>query len=171
MAGDDNLYGKAGPDRLIGGGDKDTVWYDDASGAVSVNLATGVASGADGADTLLLIEHVVGSAYNDTIVGDSGPNHLFGGDGNDTIRGAGGTDNIYGQLGDDPILDGGPGDSDQVFGHEGMDGGANGANITGGAGIHDWCSQGDNSARYGAGCENDIPPAAIHGEADRKHSP
>jgi len=101
LTGNDNnnlLRGNKGDDTLDGGGGADTADYSQASGAVTVNLATGKASGADGNDTLVSIEIVRGSAFNDTLIGGD-PAHAadsFGdrtgetfqpGAGNDTITG------------------------------------------------------------------------------------
>ncbi|WP_291160569.1 peroxidase family protein, partial [Ensifer sp. SSB1] len=90
---DDVLVGGLGNDRLHGGtGDSDTASYAGANGSVNVNLATGTASGADGDDTLIDIENVIGSAFDDTITGNAGANILTGGAGNDTyVVGAGDT--------------------------------------------------------------------------------
>jgi Ca2+-binding RTX toxin-like protein len=97
--GDNTLMGGLGNDTLAGGGGHDTVVYWDASGAVNVNLATGRASGASGNDQLSGIADVVGSAYDDVLVGDANANRLNGSDGQDTLSGGGGADTF--------ILDGG----------------------------------------------------------------
>ena len=92
VSGNDILEGGLGDDLINGGGGIDTAIYAHASGSVTVNLATGTASGADGNDTLVNIENVVGSAFNDTLVGDAGNNVLEGGLGDDTINGGSGID-------------------------------------------------------------------------------
>jgi Ca2+-binding RTX toxin-like protein len=69
LAGDanaDTLSGGLGNDLLDGGADADTVNYQEALGAVRVNLSLGTATG-DGTDTLINIEHVVGSSFKDFI--------------------------------------------------------------------------------------------------------
>ncbi len=90
----DYLVGGLGDDTLDGGADGDWVYYDRASGAVNVNLATGQVSGADGNDVLRNIEQVGGSAFNDTLVGDAGYNVLVGGGGDDTLDGGAGIDAV-----------------------------------------------------------------------------
>jgi Ca2+-binding RTX toxin-like protein len=86
--GDDTLAGGLGDDTLSGGdGAQDVADYRTASGAVTVNLATGTATGADGNDTLIDIESVFGSNSGETITGNSRPNVLAGNQGNDTIDG------------------------------------------------------------------------------------
>ena len=117
-AGNDELYGGADEDVLIGGlGDDlidgglgsteggfdiDTVDYYDAPGAVVVNLATGTASdGSGGTDTLVDIERVDGSRFDDSLTGDAENNHLMGNDGDDVLAGGGGSDLLEGGDGID----------------------------------------------------------------------
>ena len=58
-----------------GSGTNDTATYANASGAVTVNLASAItASGADGSDTLSGIENVTGSGNNDNLTGDGNAN-------------------------------------------------------------------------------------------------
>lgn len=95
ITGDANanfLEGRQGDDTLDGGAGFDTAIYTSSSGSVTVNLATGKASGASGNDTLVRIEAVLGSAFADMLTGDAGNNGLRGGGGNDTIDGGAGTD-------------------------------------------------------------------------------
>ena len=86
------LRGNGGDDILDGGADNDFADYRGATGPVQVNLATGRSAGADGVDTLISIEAIRGSAFDDTLIGDAGPNIIRGGGGNDSIDGAGGED-------------------------------------------------------------------------------
>lgn len=104
------LTGNAGNDALIGRDGIDTVSYINASGAVRVDLAAGTASGADGNDTLETVENILGSSFDDVLIGDSGVNTISGGLGNDVVRGDGGDD----------VLDGGAG-HDVLFGGDGAD--------------------------------------------------
>ncbi|HWT99953.1 MAG TPA: hypothetical protein VN229_20120 [Terriglobales bacterium] len=104
-AGDDLIAGGLGDDTLDGGsGTGDTVSYANASGAVTVDLSAGTATGADGNDTLSNFENITGSAFDDTLTGDNGANTISGGSGNDLISGG---------LGND-TLDGGSGTGDTV---------------------------------------------------------
>ena len=90
--GDDRLEGGPGADRLYGGHGQDTAVYV-GSAAVTVNLATGVATGGDAeGDTLVAIEHLIGSAHADTLSGDGGDNVLEGMAGADTLDGGSGND-------------------------------------------------------------------------------
>lgn len=97
--GDDLLVGGSGNDVIIGGAGIDTVAFVGAVSGVSVNLATGQATG-DGADTLSGIENVEGTAFDDVIVGDAGANWL---------RGNGGVDSLSGGAGNDILVAGAPG--------------------------------------------------------------
>jgi Ca2+-binding RTX toxin-like protein len=96
----------------------DTVFYGDSTAGVGVNLATGrgVGGSAEG-DTLISIENVFGSNFNDTLTGTSGANQLHGQDGNDVIKGGGGDDFLDGGTGNDILVS-------DIFGHSTLDGGA-----------------------------------------------
>jgi Ca2+-binding RTX toxin-like protein len=95
--GRDELQGDGGNDTLDGGdtGDssdtRDQVRYSSSPGAIVVDLTAGTAQdGFGGIDTLISIERVVGSAFNDKITGHADIfANLLGSDGNDTIDGAG----------------------------------------------------------------------------------
>nr|KIS32919.1 hypothetical protein TQ38_05310 [Novosphingobium sp. P6W] len=174
--GNDVFEGGLGADVLDGGSNTslkdatnagDTVRYVRSAVAVTVDLRLATAqTGADGSealgDTLIGIENVVGSAYNDAITGDgadnklfglAGTDNLYGGAGDDVLSGDDGNDNLYGEDGADSIsgglgndklyggaqndvLDGGDGD-DQLFGQTEDDilsGGLGNDHISGGAG-------------------------------------
>jgi len=110
LDGNDLLNGGAGADTIDGGNGTDTASYANAASAVTVTLTAtgGSSSGADGTDTLVSIENVVGSASNDTLTGNGFANVLDGGAGVDTIQGGGGDDVLIGGDGADN-LDGGIG--------------------------------------------------------------
>lgn len=112
-ADSDWLAGGQGNDILIGGAGSDWASYQWATGSVTVNLGAGTynysaynygsgidfngqiwgtASGADGYDTLIGVERVAGSRFDDTLTGSSGDNVFRGLDGNDTIDGGAGSD-------------------------------------------------------------------------------
>ncbi len=94
-AGEDSLNGGEGDDFLDGGeGRFDQIRYDDASGAVQVNLQLGTASGAAGNDTFVNIENVAGSNFDDVIIGNAGDSTLQGLGGNDFLDGGAGSDAI-----------------------------------------------------------------------------
>ncbi len=80
------LDGGLGNDVLNGGAGTDTASYTRASAGVTVNLAAGTASGADGNDTLTAIENVTGSTFNDVFFSSSGNNIFDGGLGVDCVN-------------------------------------------------------------------------------------
>ncbi|MBI4719590.1 MAG: LEPR-XLL domain-containing protein [Planctomycetes bacterium] len=178
-SGDDTLAGGTGGDLLDGGSGTDTADYSANSGAVTVNLPSGTAleSGSGGhdddhddehgehddddddegesgdGDTLVNIENVTGSAYDDTLTGDNAANTLSGGAGNDTLAGGSGADvlnggdggdHLKGESGDDTLAGGGGNDNllggsgrDQLSGDAGADylkGGAGDDTLAGGDG-------------------------------------
>jgi hypothetical protein len=91
-SGNTYMEGGAGADHLNGGvGGINTAGYTLAASGVTVNLATGLGSGAgsdsDG-DVLTNIQNVIGSAHDDTFVSGAGANNIQGGGhdaGGDTV--------------------------------------------------------------------------------------
>ncbi len=127
--GADLLSGGEGDDILNGGAGIDTVTYSTASAGVNVQLASSTAMDGDGGvDTLIAIENIRGSNFDDLIGGGLGDNILQGLFGNDTMQGGAGNDELYGGAGSD-ILYGGAGDdlllggadADTLFGGAGVD--------------------------------------------------
>ena len=89
----ENFAGYKGNDTIDGRGGYDEVGYRDDPAGVTVNLTTGTATdGWRDTDTLLNIEGVEGSAWNDSITGSSADNRLDGAGGNDTLDGGAGND-------------------------------------------------------------------------------
>ena len=122
-AGADELDGGAGADVLDGGPGDDIADYGTSSVGVLVRLhdARAVKFGEAEGDTLIDIEHLAGSEYNDTLAGDGEDNQLYGRRGDDVLYGgpAGGDDMMYGGYGDDRVF-GGKG-NDTLIGGEGND--------------------------------------------------
>jgi Ca2+-binding RTX toxin-like protein len=93
-----NLYSNAGNNTLDGGAGVDQAVYNQVAAGVTVSLAvtgaqnTGAASGTD---TLVNIESLYGSAYNDTLTGNAGANVLNGYLGADAMSGGAGDDAYY----------------------------------------------------------------------------
>jgi Ca2+-binding RTX toxin-like protein len=83
--GSDELTGGDGDDLLDGGAGLDMAIYTDALYAVAVSLLAGTASGGAGNDTLISIERLLGSAFNDTLTGGAGDETLEGGAGMDMV--------------------------------------------------------------------------------------
>lgn len=127
--GDDLLYGEAGNDFMRGGSGNDTLdggagfdrvsffptGSDTVASGVTVSLLLqGVAQDTgQGMDTLVGIEALSGTPFNDSLTGDNNANWLVSAD----FDGAGGDDQLYGLGGNDllevaagnHILDGGTG--------------------------------------------------------------
>jgi Ca2+-binding RTX toxin-like protein len=93
--GNDVLNGGEGDDFLDGGSGTDRASYAGATAGVQVNLGiAGVQTTGMGDDTLVAIENVSGSSYDDTLIGDTQDNVLDGGSGLDILIGGLG-DDIY----------------------------------------------------------------------------
>jgi Ca2+-binding RTX toxin-like protein len=118
--GNDTISGGTGADTLIGGAGTDWLSYifdtslpfsyspDDVTNqlngwqaqnwnwtGVTINLATGVMSGFDGAvDTFSGFENVAGTYYDDNLTGDGNDNTFRGYAGNDTFNGGAGNDTV-----------------------------------------------------------------------------
>ena len=103
-------------DSIRGGGGTDTVDYSAANEGVEVNLTSGRGMfGLAADDAYSSIEDVIGSDFNDRLIGRSNVNTLRGGGGDDDLYGHGGDDVLMGGAGDDTlgrINDGGDDDSD-----------------------------------------------------------
>ena len=99
------LEGGAGRDKLDGGAGIDTASYANAAVGVTADLLkvsnnTGEAAG----DTYKNIESLLGSAFGDSLVGDTKVNGLDGGAGDDLLIGNAGIDTLIGGLGADTFL-------------------------------------------------------------------
>jgi Ca2+-binding RTX toxin-like protein len=88
-AGPNTFAGSGGGDRLRGGRGFDVANYEFAPGAVRVDLAAGHARGADGRDVLVGTEAIIGSAFDDMLLGDGGDNEIAGLSGDDLMDGRG----------------------------------------------------------------------------------
>jgi Ca2+-binding RTX toxin-like protein len=105
--GNDLLAGNGGSNRLDGGGGVDTVSYALADGPVTADLGANAASdnGAGGADDLLNIERLIGSAQGDTLTGSALANRLDGGGGEDVLSGGEGNDVYVVDDSDDAVTE------------------------------------------------------------------
>ncbi|MDD5049138.1 MAG: hypothetical protein PHH09_09440, partial [Methanoregulaceae archaeon] len=137
MDGNDTLVGMGGDDVMDGGIGWDMVSYSykdynesaiEATGGVNVDLGDKDGTNAEAkdssgtivsTDTLIYIEDVTGTSYNDTLIGDLLANILIGGGGDDIIYGMSGTDTLIGGEDDDQLFGGG--DSDILIGGAGAD--------------------------------------------------
>lgn len=159
--GDDLLQGGLGNDVVQGGAGEDTASWADAAPTrtefftygVNVRLANGIGAAAGlfyeaepgrERDSLSGIENVLGSPYNDRLVGDAGANALDGAAGDDLIFGLAGADRLRGGDGNDDVDGGdgadalhGGGGQDFIFGKGGadrVDAGGDDDRVTGGPG-------------------------------------
>ena len=107
LGGDDNdtIIGGAGIDTIYGGAGIDTIDYSGETGAIVINLnrSYGIDGNGD-RDTLLQIENMNGSAYDDTIVASNYDNVIYANGGDDYVYAAHGDDTIYGGAGNDVIF-------------------------------------------------------------------
>jgi Ca2+-binding RTX toxin-like protein len=154
LGGNDTLRGEGEPDKLLGGeGDDildggssstDTADFSGSLTPVSASLTNGAATG-EGSDTLIGVESLTGSRFNDTLTGSDagntlsggggpdmldglvGPDKLFGAGDNDTLRGGSGNDALVGNAGADQLLGEGADDRldsrDETVGNDSLDGG------------------------------------------------
>jgi Ca2+-binding RTX toxin-like protein len=126
--GDDLLQGRDGPREVLdGGAGNDTVSFEDLAeytgglqdgyNGVLIDLEDNndFLGGRDpfgrtpfevGNRTLVDIENIVGTAFNDGLAGDDGANKLDGGAGADRLFGLGGDDQLTGGTGDDDLRGG-----------------------------------------------------------------
>lgn len=149
--GNDFLDGGAGRNRFVFGGSRlgqdtifEDVFMDDSentldfsrfAGPVDLGLAVNKLQTVNAEhlklklDNVWVIDHVIGSAYGDTIQGNYLSNTLEGRGGNDVLLGGSGSDSLWGGEGTDILkggsygdwLSGGPG-LDYLFGGSGDDG-------------------------------------------------
>ncbi|MNX89335.1 Bifunctional hemolysin/adenylate cyclase precursor [compost metagenome] len=114
-AGNDLLYSGPGNDTLDGGTGIDTASYAHATAGVTVDLSLLAAQNTLGAgtDTLMAIENLTGSNFNDTLTGNNNNNVINGGLGNDILSGGGGDDLLIGGLGNNTLSGGAGADTFQ----------------------------------------------------------
>ncbi len=133
-ADNDTLIGGLDNDNLNGGDQSDTVSYATSAGAVVAAFAnvttllfgnpfTIVNAGFRGndaeGDIVTNCENITGSAFGDTLAGNTDANILTGGNGNDTLYGGLGADTLNGGR-DNDTLNGGGG-ADIMYGGAGDD--------------------------------------------------
>ena len=139
--GDDTLHGGSGADTLNGGEDLDVADYSGSNAAININLQAMTVTGGHGTgDVLSGIDGVMGTGFDDTIIGfdqyglsgDVYTNVLWGGGGNDYIDARSGNDSVYGGDGNDTIL-AGAGDDTATgdAGNDSLDGGTGNDNLFG----------------------------------------
>ena len=162
-SGNDVLEGGAGADRLNGGAGLDWASYQGSDAGVTVNLEAGTVEGGHAqGDIFVDIENLIGSAYQDILIGNAETNRLDGGAGDDELRGNEDDDILEGGPGGDRLY-GGNGD-DELWGNEGddiLEGGDGGDELDGGGGV-DWLSY--------AGSDAGVSVRLYDGLAQRGHA-
>jgi uncharacterized delta-60 repeat protein len=119
-AGSDTLEGGLGADVIDGGSDFDFASYINAATAVTARLdIAGGNSGEALGDTYTAVEGIIGSGFEDFLLGQAGSNYLSGQGGADYLAGLAGSDTLLGDEGSD-TLDGGVG-ADSLVGGNGLD--------------------------------------------------
>src|SRR5688500_13593961 len=99
LLGDGNanvMEGGAGDDIISAGAGIDTLAYAHAAAGVTVSLSITTAQNTIGAgtDTATGFEYIIGSAFNDTLTGNTGANIIDGGAGDDVMNGSYGIDTV-----------------------------------------------------------------------------
>lgn len=110
--GDDFMRGGLGDDYMDGGAGSDRVSYFAIPGSVRVDLRIqGVAQDTinGGFDTLVNVENVAGSEFNDVLIGNNVANWFWSHGGADNIRGNAGDDTFWIPEGDGAVVRGGQG--------------------------------------------------------------
>lgn len=168
-AGIDTLEGGDGADSLDGGDDVDWAAYYSSDARVEINLSLGTGNGGQATgDTLVNIENIFGSGFNDLLVGDAAANEFNGFGGVDNMNGRGGDDLLFGQEDDDLISGGsgndtlggdtendrlaGNGGADEIYGGQGVDsmfGGVGNDFISGGTEGDSALGQGNSDTIFG----------------------
>jgi Ca2+-binding RTX toxin-like protein len=172
----DSLGGGEGDDVIVGGAGQDEVSYVGTEGPVTVDLTAGTAEG-DGTDTLASIEGILGSDFDDVLIGNDAVTVIVGLGGSDSITGGEGDDFLVGgssigvefgrrwcdtePLDEADFIQGEAG-NDVVMGCEGddaLEGNGGGDELAGGAG--------DDVLDGGVGSDlasfDDLPPLAADG--------
>ena len=105
--GNDVLIGGDGRDTLSGGAGNDTADYSTAPDSINVFIGENIEidDGYGNFGDLFGIENIIGSDFDDVIIG-GGTNILFGGDGNDDIDAGAGDDVLAGGPGQDTLRGG-----------------------------------------------------------------
>ena len=121
------LVDAGGADQFFGGLGNDTMDFRASATGASINLSTGVTSGAAAGDTYDSIETFFGSdTAVDTLLGATSAITFYGGGGNDKLTGSTAADLLSGGLNNDTLN--GRGGADTVWGGQGTD------QLTGGTG-------------------------------------
>ncbi len=98
--GSNRLRGSGGNDQIDGGGGIDRIDHFDSPGGIVVDLSAATNQVSDDgfgtSDSVVNVQNVHGSYFDDTITGDSADNELVGYSGADTLNGGAGSDTLTG---------------------------------------------------------------------------
>lgn len=159
--GNDLLRPGTGEDAVEGGDGRDTVDYSD-TGAVTVRLFAERAGGDGIRDTLISVENIIGSAFDDLLTGDDADNVIEGGDGNDRLVALIGNDTVSGGDGADVVRGGR--DNDRLDGNDGDDRiqGELGEDLLLGGTGEDFLFGGANEDTLNGGADDDLLSGGSH---------
>ena len=166
--GDDETFPGLGNDSIHNGDGFDTLNYSDAPAGMNIDLQTGATLGGSGNDKIQVlghapdgtpvtdVEHVIGTAFNDSLSGDNGDDELEGGPGNDLIDGRAGFD--FGHFENAPMsltVDLGQ----QRASGDGLDRIVNTEGVVGGPFVDDLIGDGANNYLFGNGANDRLSGA------------
>ena len=148
--------GDLGSDTIIqaASGNLDTLVFSNLGGAITIDIGTTALQVVRAGQLSLTLsdangfDNVQGTAYADTIYGNSGGNSLMGNGGNDEIYGRGGNDTLDGGAGNDTLY--GEDGNDTLLGKGGNDSlyGGNGDDTLNGNEGNDYIAGGGGNDRY-----------------------
>jgi Ca2+-binding RTX toxin-like protein len=106
-AGDDTFFASAQAERMDGEADSNTVNYSASTSAVTVDLsdANPEAGGFAAGDTLVNIDKIIGSSFNDSLKAGAAAMTLESGGGQDTLQGGAGNDTLDLKTGNTALND------------------------------------------------------------------
>jgi Ca2+-binding RTX toxin-like protein len=154
-SGNNVIAGLGGADTLDGGGGTDTATYATSPAGVNVSLMTGLGSGGDAqGDTLINIENLTGSAFNDTLEGNGANNVLVGGASIDTLSYEHAAFGVTVSLATAAAQNTGGAGTDTLSGFENLTGSAFGDVLTGSSGANTLNGlDGNDTLRGGGGAD------------------
>ena len=135
--GNDTLEGMGGADILDGSGGSNTASYEHSSASVLASLADGKGYTGDAAgDIYINIQNLTGSAYDDTLIGNSGANIFNGGSGLDTVSYTKAAAGVTASLSSGLVVHAGEAVGDVFIGIENLTGSDNNDILVGNGGVN-----------------------------------